>query len=161
MLKELTTYGEHETRRTGRMMAEQLPLDALVAFSGDLGTGKTAFIRGMCEVFGCEKQVSSPSFTIINEYRGTRDVTHCDLYRLETIEEMPAIGLDEIFSAERTVLVEWAERALPLLPLPRYEIALRHGLQHDERLILMQRLERDDRNSILFSPAELEFRRHS
>lgn len=161
MLKELTTYGERETRRAGRMLADQLPDDALVTFSGDLGTGKTAFIRGMCEAFGCEQQVSSPSFTIINEYRGTRDVAHCDLYRLESIEEMLAIGLDELFAAERTVLVEWAERALPLLPLPRYEIALRHGSHHDERLCLMQRLEREDQRSILFSPAEFAFRRTS
>lgn len=159
MWKELTTYGEDETRRAGRMLAEQLPADALVALSGDLGTGKTAFIRGMCETFGCAEQVTSPSFTIINEYSGTRPVAHCDLYRLETVEEMLAIGLDELFASRRTVLVEWAERALPLLPLPRYEIAARHGSRPDERLIIMQQLERPENSSILFAPVELTFRR--
>ena len=159
MHTELITYGEEETRRAGRMLAEQLPDDALVALSGDLGTGKTAFIRGMCEAFGCAEQVSSPSFTIINEYIGTRAVAHCDLYRLETIEEMLAIGLDELFASRRTVLVEWAERALPLLPLPRHEIAARHGSRHAERLIVMQRLERPEESSILFAPVELTFRR--
>ncbi len=159
MRKELTTYGEEETRREGRMLAEELPGDALVAFSGDLGTGKTAFIRGMCDAFGCAAQVSSPSFTIINEYRGTREVAHCDLYRLETVNEMLAIGLDDLFASARTVLVEWAERALPLLPLPRYEIAARHGAEHDQRHIVIQRIERPDESSILFAPAELTFRR--
>ena len=141
MQKEIRTYSETETRAAGRALARELPESAVVAFSGDLGTGKTAFIRGMCDAFDCAGQVSSPSFTIVNEYRGNRRVTHCDLYRLDTIDDMLRIGLDEVFATGGTVLVEWAERALPLLPFPRWEIAAHHGSDADQRVYVMVRRE--------------------
>ena len=97
-------------------MAEQLPPTAVVAMSGDLGAGKTAFIRGVCEFFGCASQVSSPTFTIVHEYDGTGSIAHCDLYRLESTEEMLQIGLDQLFREERVILIEWAERAEKALP---------------------------------------------
>ncbi|MDT8323130.1 MAG: tRNA (adenosine(37)-N6)-threonylcarbamoyltransferase complex ATPase subunit type 1 TsaE [Bacteroidota bacterium] len=137
------TYGEDETRALGRAFAETLPADAVVAFSGDLGSGKTAFIRGICDTFSCGGQVSSPTFTIVNEYAGSRRVTHCDLYRLDNMTEMLEIGLDALFRDGGTVLVEWAERALPLLPLPRYEIAAAHGDSEAHRRFTVQLLEAD------------------
>jgi tRNA threonylcarbamoyladenosine biosynthesis protein TsaE len=148
------SYGEEETRQAGRRLAAALPASALVAFSGDLGCGKTAFIRGMCEEFGCAGQVTSPTFTIVNEYLGTRAVTHCDLYRLDTVEEMRQIGLDECFAGAGTVLVEWAERARAILPLPRYEVAARHGDSELHRRFEI-RLVETEALSILFVPAEL------
>lgn len=151
------TYGEEETRALGRAFAEELPADAVVAFSGDLGSGKTAFIRGICDTFGCSEQVSSPTFTIVNEYAGSRTVRHCDLYRLDRIEDMLEIGLDALFREGGTVLIEWAERALPLLPLPRYEIAASHGHSEDHRRFTVQLLD-PAATSILTAPAQL-FRR--
>ena len=93
MHERFETHSEEETRTAGRRLAAALPPSALVAFSGDLGSGKTAFIRGMCEFFGCAAQVSSPTFALINEYEGAHRVSHCDLYRLTP---MPVIG--RIFS---------------------------------------------------------------
>jgi tRNA threonylcarbamoyladenosine biosynthesis protein TsaE len=130
----------------------------LVAFSGDLGCGKTAFIRGMCEHFGCDHQVTSPTFTIINEYVGDRSVTHCDLYRLHGIKEMRETGLHDLFGNDGIMLVEWAERALPLLPLPRYEVAAWHGDTEEHRLFQLRFVEEED-DSILFEPADLFSRR--
>lgn len=151
------TYSAEETRALGRAFAAELPADATVAFSGDLGSGKTAFIRGICDAFSCGTQVSSPTFTIINEYAGDRPVKHCDLYRLDTIEEMLQIGLDALFRDSGTVLIEWAERALPLLPLPRYEIAAAHGDEEGHRRFRVQLLD-TAHGSILRAPAAL-FRR--
>ncbi|MFA6235302.1 MAG: tRNA (adenosine(37)-N6)-threonylcarbamoyltransferase complex ATPase subunit type 1 TsaE [Bacteroidota bacterium] len=154
MRERFETHSETETRAAGMRLAAVLPAKALVAFSGDLGCGKTAFIRGMCEHFGCDRQVTSPTFTIINEYAGNRTVTHCDLYRLHGIEEMRQIGLHEFFSDEGIVLVEWAERALPLLPFPRYEVAAWHGDSENQRRFELRFVEEEE-DSILFEPAEL------
>ncbi|MBE0643674.1 MAG: tRNA (adenosine(37)-N6)-threonylcarbamoyltransferase complex ATPase subunit type 1 TsaE [Bacteroidetes bacterium] len=154
MHERFETYSEEETRAAGRRLAARLPKDALVAFSGDLGCGKTAFIRGMCEHFGCERQVTSPTFTIINEYMGDSTVTHCDLYRLNTMEEMLQIGLQELFTGEGLVLIEWAERARPLLPFPRYEVAAWHGDREEQRRYEIRFVQEED-ESILFVPAEL------
>lgn len=153
MRRRFDTHSEEETRAAGRELGAALPPSAVVAFSGDLGCGKTAFIRGICESFDCAAQVNSPTFTIINEYTGTRRVTHCDLYRLGSLDDFLQIGLDEILAAEGTVLVEWAERALPLLPLPRYEVGAWHGSDEQHRRFEIRWVENSD-ESLLFSPAE-------
>jgi tRNA threonylcarbamoyladenosine biosynthesis protein TsaE len=154
MRERFETYSEEETRAAGRRLAAALPPDALVAFSGDLGGGKTAFIRGICEQLGCERQVTSPSFTIVNEYSAGGRILHCDLYRLHGIAEMREIGLDELFASGGIILVEWAERARALLPLPRYEVAVHHGEHEFQRLFEIRSVEDED-ESILFEPAEL------
>ncbi len=158
MRLELNTYGEAETRAAGRQLGEALPPEAVVAMSGDLGAGKTAFIRGLCEHFECADQVSSPTFTIVNEYSGTSPIAHCDLYRLSTQEEMLQIGLHELFREERIILIEWAERARKLLPCPRYEVAIRHSADPSSREITIALLDNEADDSILFEPQEL-FRR--
>lgn len=138
----------------GRRLASELGELRFVALSGDLGTGKTALIRGMCEYFGQGEQVGSPTFTIINEYPGRPLIYHVDLYRLSTVHEMIEVGLDELFLSDNIVFVEWAERARTLLPLPRLEIAARHGDSVHTRHYTVQRTA-NDQASILFEPAEL------
>lgn len=144
---------ENDTRALGRALAAVLDAAAsegcfVAALSGDLGTGKTALVRGMCAHFGCEAQVCSPSFTLVNIYEGPRRVTHCDLYRLGSLDEMLEIGLEDILAASEPVLVEWAETALPLLPVPRLEIAATHGDTEFERVYAWQ-ICRDAARSIL------------
>ena len=154
------TYSEDDTRALGSEFARALPEQSFVAFSGDLGSGKTAFIRGMCDVFDCAAQVSSPTFAIVNEYVGSRDVTHCDLYRLDSVEAMLQIGLDSVFAGRGTVLVEWAERALPLLPVPRYDVVASYGDTADARRFSIRSIENEKSESILVAPAQL-FRRRT
>lgn len=133
---------EAETRALGRALggalAASAPACTVAALSGDLGTGKTALVRGICEYFGCAEQVCSPSFTLVNEYRGNRRVTHCDLYRMSSVAEMLDIGLEEILASPDPVLVEWAETAVPLLPLPRLELIAAHGDSETERIYTWQ-----------------------
>src|SRR3982751_6299894 len=111
-----TTHSEDETAAIGRELAPSLSAGAVLLLSGDLGAGKTAFVRGLAEGLGVSRdEVSSPTFTLIQEYRGGRlPLFHVDLYRIEDLREFDELGLDEI--AEDGVLaIEWAER-LPGTP---------------------------------------------
>lgn len=144
------TSSETETLAFGHALARELAPGTLVALTGDLGAGKTALVRGICDALGCGEQVTSPTFTIVNEYEGSHRVLHCDLYRLETMEEMLEIGLDEVFRSDAVILVEWAERAVALLPLPRIEIRAAHGANEHERTFTVHTC--DDETRTLLHP---------
>src|SRR3954468_5311579 len=113
----VVTNSESETIAAGREFARGLTSGAVVLLSGDLGAGKTAFVRGMAEGLGIAPgEVSSPTFTLIQEYRGGRlPLYHVDLYRLKTIE-VDDLGLDELTLEGGVTAIEWPDR-LPR-PLP-------------------------------------------
>jgi tRNA threonylcarbamoyladenosine biosynthesis protein TsaE len=103
---------EEETFQIGQDLAESMQLPAHILLYGDLGAGKTALTRGIAAGFGLQDvdEVSSPTFTLINEYRGRVKIYHIDLYRIET-GQLDGLGLDEIFEdANAAVVIEWAER---------------------------------------------------
>lgn len=143
-MTEFLTRSESETRARGRALARTLAPGAVVALSGDLGSGKTAFIRGICEQFDCGDQVSSPTFTIINVYDGSRRIAHCDLYRIDRARDLVETGFEEYLGGDVTVLIEWAERALPFLPVPRIEIAAAHTGEADTRSFRVQEVLADE-----------------
>ncbi len=114
---------EDETLEIGAKLAESMRAGDLFAIDGDLGSGKTELVRGICQALGVEELVSSPTFTIVNEYNGqlatgaAAKIYHVDLYRLEQREDLEQIGLPEIFAdLEVLKLVEWCERAATMLP---------------------------------------------
>ena len=111
MTKSLTTTSELETAGVGRTLSASLNAGDVVLLLGDLGAGKTAFVRGLAEGLGIPgEQVSSPTFTIVQEYRGGRlPLFHVDLYRLDDAREIDDLGLDEI-AAEGVLAIEWAEK---------------------------------------------------
>jgi len=113
----LTTHSEAETVAAGRDFARGLAAGAIVLLSGDLGAGKTAFVRGMAEGLGVRPEdVSSPTFTLIQEYRGGRlALYHVDLYRLKAIE-VDDLGLDELTLEGGVTAIEWPDRLPRLLP---------------------------------------------
>ena len=107
--KTITTDSEDETAAVGRELAATLSAGDVLLLFGDLGAGKTAFVRGLAEGLGVQRdEVSSPTFTLVQEYRGGRlPLFHVDLYRIEDPREFDELGLDEI--AEDGVLaIEWA-----------------------------------------------------
>ncbi len=110
-----TTASEAETADIGRALASRLSPGDVVLLYGDLGAGKTAFVRGLAEGLGiAADEVSSPTFTLVQEYRGGRlPLFHVDLYRLNDPREIDDLGLDEL-TADGVLAIEWAEK----LPRP-------------------------------------------
>ena len=104
------SHSESETEDVGAEFAATLPDGAVVALYGDLGAGKTAFVRGMARGMGLEVRVSSPTFTIVNEYQGARELCHFDMYRLEGADELFDIGWEDYLSRGAVCAVEWSER---------------------------------------------------
>jgi tRNA threonylcarbamoyladenosine biosynthesis protein TsaE len=121
------TQSESETAAVGRELAATLAAGDVVLLFGDLGAGKTAFVRGMAEGLGAARDdVSSPTFTLIQEYRGGRlPLVHVDLYRLNDPREVDDLGLDEI-AADAVMAIEWADR-LPSPPAGAIVVRLSHG----------------------------------
>jgi len=107
-----------ETIRLGRMIGNLLKPGDVVALVGELGTGKTQFIKGLAEGVGVGKPtyISSPSFTLINEYPGRVPFYHIDLFRLESEKEAEELGLEEYFQGEGITAIEWADKIPSLLP---------------------------------------------
>jgi tRNA threonylcarbamoyladenosine biosynthesis protein TsaE len=109
--RAITTHSEAETTAVGRDLARSLAPGAVVLLSGDLGAGKTAFVRGMADGLGIDPaEVSSPTFTLVQEYRGGRlPLYHVDLYRLRSIE-VDDLGLDEMTLQGGITAIEWPDR---------------------------------------------------
>jgi len=107
-----------ETIRIGKTIGSSLQAGDVVALMGELGAGKTQFIKGLAQGVGVGKSayVSSPSFTLINEYKGEIPFYHIDLYRLEEEKEAEELGLEEYFYGDGITAIEWADRIPSLLP---------------------------------------------
>jgi tRNA threonylcarbamoyladenosine biosynthesis protein TsaE len=111
MTRQFTTSSEEETRQVAQTLAPALEQGTILLLSGDLGSGKTAFVRGLAEGLGIPADaVTSPTFTLVHEYRGGRlPLVHVDLYRLDRAD-LDEIGLDSDLAEGGVVAVEWAER---------------------------------------------------
>ena len=106
---EIITHSERETEAAGAALAAKLPDGAVVAMYGELGSGKTAFVRGMARGMGIGCRVTSPTFTIVNEYEGARTLIHFDMYRLGSADELWGIGWDDYLDRGAVCAVEWSE----------------------------------------------------
>ena len=112
------TTSPSKTQNLGKMIGEKLSPGSVIALIGELGCGKTCFTKGLCTGLGIPKRdVTSPSFTLVNEYKGRLPVLHLDLYRVESmVSGLEAGVLDYLLQAEMGVaVIEWAERIIPLL----------------------------------------------
>jgi tRNA threonylcarbamoyladenosine biosynthesis protein TsaE len=138
-MAQFTTHGEQETIAAGKEFGAKLALGSVVALYGDLGAGKTRFIKGICEGLGIQKHVSSPTFTIVHEYpvhAGT--IYHFDFYRVRSLQEIIDLGFEEYFRADSICLIEWAEKAQSLLPTNRFEVYMDLGNDPDTREIRIE-----------------------
>jgi len=103
------TNSEKETEELGARIARELPDGSVVAFYGELGSGKTAFVRGMARGMGIDTLVNSPTFTIVNEYIGPRSLFHFDMYRLGSADELYDIDWEDYLARGGVCAVEWSE----------------------------------------------------
>jgi tRNA threonylcarbamoyladenosine biosynthesis protein TsaE len=116
-----------ETVAAGRDLAARLPPGSTVALSGELGAGKTHFVRGLVSGWGGEEDATSPTFTLVHEYTTPRGpVFHLDLYRAESTEELWASAHDELENPDGLVVVEWADRFPALLPPNAVRVTIAH-----------------------------------
>lgn len=125
--RELTTGSADETIAFGRTLAELLVPPKLVLLRGDLGAGKTTLVKGIAEAFEAASRddVTSPTFTLIHEYRGPRaKLYHIDLYRIDTERELETLGLDDLRGEDSVLLIEWGEKFPRLVRERDVEIAL-------------------------------------
>ena len=109
-MAEYISESEYETEKIGEDFAKSLPDGTVVAMYGDLGAGKTAFVRGMARGMGLDCRVSSPTFTIVNEYLGERELIHFDMYRLSDADELFDIGWEDYLNRGAVCAVEWSEK---------------------------------------------------
>ena len=97
-------------------IADFLKPPALILLKGELGAGKTLIAKGIVSGLGCENEVTSPTFNLIQEYQGNQEIIHMDLYRLNKSEELIEIGFEDYINRDALILIEWPEIALPLIP---------------------------------------------
>lgn len=115
-MKEVISRSPEETIEIGKQIAKDLKTGDVVVLTGDLGSGKTKLTEGILTYFGLEKEISSPTFTIVNEYYTENlNIYHFDVYRLEEAEEFSAIGGEEYFE-KGACIIEWGEMIEDLLP---------------------------------------------
>jgi tRNA threonylcarbamoyladenosine biosynthesis protein TsaE len=111
--REITTHSAEETIAFGRTLTDLLSPPKLVLLRGDLGAGKTTLVKGIAAAFeaAAEEDVTSPTFTLVHEYRGPRaNLYHIDLYRIDTQRELETLGLDDLRSENSILLIEWGEK---------------------------------------------------
>jgi tRNA threonylcarbamoyladenosine biosynthesis protein TsaE len=131
----LTTEGAGETEAVGEAIGSQLRVGDLVVLTGDLGAGKTTFAKGLARGLGVTQKVTSPTFTIVQEYEGRVPVAHVDVYRLDRIQELHDFGFEELLES-RVTIVEWGEAIALVLPRDRVDVRLAlHDDDDDQRVV--------------------------
>ena len=136
---EFVTNSEQETEELGARLAERLEPGAVIAFTGDLGAGKTAFTRGLARGLGISDRVTSPTFTIVNEYEGGRlPLFHFDMYRLGSSDELFDIGWEDYLARGGVCAVEWSEKVSDALEEGSVLVEIRRGARDNQRVIAVE-----------------------
>lgn len=133
---DFISHSETQTRRLGARLATWLNPGDVLALEGELGTGKTCWVQGVCRGLGVVEPAVSPSFTLVNEYQGRWPVYHIDLYRLTDAAEMLTFGLEDYLYGWGICLVEWADRARDFLPDEHLTVELYHLEETKRRVVL-------------------------
>jgi len=137
VLREITTHSAEETIAFGRTLADLLAPPKLVLLRGELGAGKTTLVKGIAAAFeaAAEEEVTSPTFTLVHEYRGPRaSLYHIDLYRVDTQRELETLALDDLRSDDGILLIEWGEKFPRLVRERDLEISLERDGQTRRRI---------------------------
>ena len=137
--REIETHSAEETIARGREIGAELKPPVLVLLSGDLGAGKTTLTKGIAAGAGAarEDDVTSPTFTLVHKYQGTSRVYHVDLYRVGDLRDLETLGLEDIFSENAIVIVEWPDRLKLRTDWPVVRVGLEH-VSEDVRRIVME-----------------------
>lgn len=140
MEKEFATTSPEETIAKGKEFVTSLEAGDIVCLEGDLGAGKTHFVKGMAEGLGIDSsEVSSPTFTLINEYEGDKLFYHFDCYRMESPREALEIGAEEYFFGDGVTVIEWPERIESLIPPEAIWISIEAPDKNTRKFVIRKR----------------------
>lgn len=137
--REISTHSAEETIAFGRTLAELLAPPKLVILRGELGAGKTTLVKGIAEAFqaASEENVTSPTFTLVHEYRGPRvNVYHVDLYRVDTPRQLETLGVDDLVAPNSVLLIEWGEKFARFQRERDVEITLERAGESERRIVV-------------------------
>jgi tRNA threonylcarbamoyladenosine biosynthesis protein TsaE len=137
MTRQTITHSAEETIAFGRSLAAELTPPLLILLRGDLGSGKTTLVKGIAEGFQAASadDVTSPTFTLVHEYRGPRAMLyHIDLYRVDTERELETLGLDDLLGPTSILLIEWGEKFARFVRERNVEIVLQRTGESDRRI---------------------------
>lgn len=137
-MKKLISRSQEETIALGEEFGSTLEVGSVVCFFGDLGAGKTTFIKGLVKGFSGypSEHVNSPTFVYLNIYKEVKTVYHFDLYRLKNSEQFISMGFDEMFYMAGVSLLEWSEKIEDILPENRIQITIKHQGESREITII-------------------------
>ncbi len=141
MLRQLTSHSVEETIAFGRTLIELLAPPRLVLLHGELGAGKTTLVKGIAAAFGAAKedQVTSPTFTLVHEYRGPQaNLYHVDLYRIDTQRELDTLALDDLRSESSVLLIEWGDKFSRFVRERDIEISFERTGENDRRITVTE-----------------------
>ena len=133
----VTSMNPEETQAAGERLGARLAAGAVVACIGALGAGKTCFLQGLARGLGVESPVTSPTFVLVNQYRGRVPVYHVDAYRTQTLTELLDLGIEEFLHGDGVTVIEWADKLLPLLPSRTITVTIT-GLGDEPRRIVIE-----------------------
>jgi len=136
-----------ETQALGESLGARLGPGAVVACIGELGAGKTCFLQGLCRGLGVVSDVTSPTFVLVNQYRGRLPVYHLDAYRTGSLTELVDLGLEEMLYGRGVTVIEWADKLAPLLPLHAITVTIA-GLGDESRSIAISDPSSLDRSAL-------------
>ena len=137
---QFLSHSTQETEAIGEELAQKLRGGDVLAFTGSLGMGKTAFTRGLARGLGCRGRVTSPTFTIVNEYEGRTPLFHFDMYRIEDDDELYSSGFYDYESRGGYCLAEWCENIPWALPADRIRAEISKTGNTDERRITVEHI---------------------
>ena len=133
-MKNYRTSNANETKEIGYRIGQQLINGDIVSLVGPMGAGKTVFVQGVARALNITEAITSPTFTLINEYVGKLKLYHLDFYRLSSLEEIIWLGVEEILNGPGICLLEWGDRASAILPERTIAVKFRFS-ENDSRLI--------------------------
>ncbi len=141
-MMEIKTNSSEETESAAAQLAEQISAGDVILLRGEMGAGKTIFTKGLCRALGVSDYVTSPTFTVVNEYEGARfPVYHFDMYRIEDEDELIEIGFEEFLQSGGVCVIEWPQNVAGSLPQKRIEVEIKKENElENSRTIIINRV---------------------
>lgn len=137
-MKEYFSYSEADTMKIAQEICSNIPRGTVVAFSGGMGMGKTAFVRGAIKAFGNESFVSSPTFSLVHEYSGDPAIYHFDMYRVQDLDDLYSTGFFDYLDNDSILFIEWSENITDALPENTVYVDIKLGDEAEHRIITVR-----------------------